>query len=349
MRYAAILATLLALPLAAQTAPPSPDASSVKIGGVLFADYTYTASVAPLAKDANGNEIHPNAFNVSRVYINVVGNLNRYISYRITPEVAREISNSTSLSGSQELRVKFAWAQFNLDQWLTKGSWIRAGLNQTPWIDYEETIYRYRFQGPIFVDREGFLFASDAGVTFHYNFPHDFGDVQTGVYNGEGWAHSEPNNEKALQIRATLRPMPANPALHGLRVSGFYDSDHYASGLPRNRAIGQVSYEHPRVSAAIDIVSTTDRPTFSATETKTHGSSIWATPKFGHGWEALLRHDALRSNTAGKKTRDIEGLAYWFPLQSGVTSALLFDRDAARGPASGAYVTNYAIKLLISF
>jgi hypothetical protein len=349
MRYIFVFAILFTLPLAAQTPASNPDAPSVKVGGVLFADYTYTASVAPPAKDANGNEIHPSSFNVSRVYINVLGNLNRYISYRITPEVSRETSSTSSLSGSQEFRVKFAWAQFNLDQWLTKGSWIRAGLNQTPWIDFEETMYRYRFQGPILVDREGFLFASDAGVTFHYNFPHDFGDVQTGVYNGEGWAHSEPNNEKALQIRATLRPVPANPALHGLRVSGFYDADHYASGLPRNRAIGQVSFEHPRVNAAIDVVSTTDRPTFAAKETRTHGSSIWVTPKFGHGWEALLRHDALRSNTAGKKTRDIEGVAYWFPLQSGVTSALMFDRDATRGPASGAHGTNYVVNLLVSF
>src|SRR5712671_2138812 len=155
MRHAVVLAILFALPLAAQTAPPSPDAPAVKVGGVLFADYTYTASIAPPVRDADGNEIHPNAFNVSRVYINILGNLNRYISFRITPEVARETSSSSSLSGSQTFRVKFAWAELNLDQWLTKGSWIRVGLNQTPWIDYEETIYRYRFQGPIFVDREG--------------------------------------------------------------------------------------------------------------------------------------------------------------------------------------------------
>lgn len=349
MRNIAVLITLLALPLAAQTLPANPDAPSVKIGGLLFADYTYTASVAPPAKDANGNEINPSSFNISRAYINVQGNLNRYISYRITPEVARETSSSSSLSGSQEFRIKFAFVQFNLDQWLTKGSWIRAGLNQTPWTEYEETIYRYRFQGPILVDREGFLFSSDAGVTLHYNFPSDYGDLQAGVYNGEGWAHSEVNDQKALQIRATLRPMPANAALHGLRVSGFYDTDHYASGLPRNRAIGQVTYEHPRVNVGIDIVSTTDRPSSSAKETRTHGSSIWATPKFGHGWEALLRHDALRSNTAGKKTRDIEGVAYWFPLQSGITSALMFDRDASRGPASGTHTTNYAVHLLVSF
>jgi hypothetical protein len=347
MRYAVVLITLIALPLAAQT--PAPAAPAIRIGGLLFADYTYTASVAPAAHDAEGNAIHPSSFNVSRAYINVFADLNRYISLRITPEVARETGSGSSLNGSQTLRLKFAWAQFNLDQWLTKGSWIRAGLNQTPWLDYEESIYRYRFQGPVLADREGFLFASDAGVTFHYNFPRDFGDMQAGVYNGEGWAHSDPNGEKALQIRVSLRPVPATAALRGLRISGFYDADHYAAGLPRNRAIGHVAYEHPLVSVAFEALSTTDRPSFTVTETKTHGTSIWATPKLGHGWEALLRRDTLHSDTAGTKRRDIEGIAYWLPMQAGVSSAVMLDRDATRGPASGTHLTNYGIKLLVSF
>jgi len=349
MRYAAALIALIAFPLAAPTTPPAPDTPTIKIGGVLFADYTYTASVAPPARDADGNEIHPSSFNVSRVYINVTGNLNRYVSYRITPEIARETSSSSSLSGSQTFRIKFAWAQFNLDQWLTKGSWVRAGINQTPWLDYAESIYKYRFQGTTFVDREGFLFPSDAGITFHYNFPQDYGDLQAGIYNGEGWAHSEVNDQKAKQIRVTLRPVPASTALHGLRISGFYDADHYATGLPRNRALGQVSYEHPLVIVGIEVLSTTDRSSLTATETKTHGSSLWATPKFGHGWEVLLRRDTLHSDAAGTKTRDIEGIAYWLPLQAGVSSAVLLDRDATRGPASGTHLTNYGIKLLVTF
>jgi hypothetical protein len=349
MRYAVILIALLTFPLAAQTTTPAPDAPTIKIGGVIFADYTYTASIAPPVLDADGNEIHPNSFNVSRAYINLLGNLNRYWSFRITSEVARETGSGSSLSGSQTFRLKFAWAQLNLDQWLTKGSWIRAGINQTPWIDYSETIYRYRFQGTIFVDREGFLFPSDNGVTFHYNFPQDYGDLQAGIYNGEGWAHSEVNDQKALQIRATLRPVPASSSLHGLRVSGFYDADHYAAGLPRNRAIGEATYEHPRVNAGFDILSTKDRPTRNVTEVNTHGYSLWATPKFGHGWEALLRRDTLHSDAAGTKTRDIEGIAYWLPVQAGVSSAVMFDRDATRGPASGTHLTNYGIKLLVSF
>jgi hypothetical protein len=349
MRYAVFIATVLALPLAAQTAgpAPAPDVPSIKVGAVVFGDYTYMASVAPPARDADGNEIRPSSFNISRAYINVYGSLNRYLSFRVTPEVARETGTS-SLSGSQTLRLKFAWAEVNLERWLTKGSWIRAGLTQTPWIDYEESIYRYRFQGPVFVDREGFLFASDNGVTFHYNAPRDSGDVQAGVYNGEGWAHSDPNGEKALQLRGTLRPFPAIPALHGLRVTAFYDADHYAAGLPRNRSIGQLTYEHTRVNAGVDLLATTDRPAFTSPESRTHGSSVWATPRFGHGWEALLRRDTLHSRT-GAKTRDIEGVARWFPMQAGISTALMFDRDATRGPLPGTHTTNYAVRMLFSF
>jgi hypothetical protein len=349
MRNVIIAAVMLvALPVAAQSVTPSPDAPSIKIGALLFADYTYTASLAPPARDADGNEIHPNSFNVSRAYLNVFGNLNRYLSFRVTPEVARE-TGSSSLSGSQVFRLKFAYVQLNLDQWLTKGSWIRAGLNQTPWLDYEESIYRYRFEGTLFVDREGFLFPSDAGVTFHYNLPRDFGDFQAGVYNGEGSAHSDPNGEKALQMRAAVRPVPGNTALNGLRVAGFYDADHYAAGLPRKRAIAEMTYEHPRVTAGIDILSATDRPTSAVPETRAHGSSIWVTPKFGGGWEALLRHDALRTEGSGRKSRDIEGIAYWVPVQAGLSTAVMLDRDASRGPAPGTHATNYGIKLLLSY
>ena len=72
----------------------------------------------------------------------------------------------SSLNGSYTFRLKYAFGQLNLDQSLGKGSWLRLGLQQTPFIDYEDSIYRYRFQGTNFVDREGFLTSSDAAFSF---------------------------------------------------------------------------------------------------------------------------------------------------------------------------------------
>ena len=85
---------------------------------------------------------------------------------------------------------------------MTKGSWARLGIQQTPLLDYEEGIYRYRFQGTTFTEREGFYNSADAGASFHYNFPSNYGDVHVGVYNGEGYAKTDPNDQKASRFAA---------------------------------------------------------------------------------------------------------------------------------------------------
>ena len=130
-------------------------------------------------------------------------------------------------------RLKYGFAQFDLDDWMTKGSWIRVGLQQTPWIDYAEGIYRYRFQGTTFIDREGLVPSSDYGVSFHYNFASNYGDFHVGLYNGEGYGKSETNNEKAFEIRAAVRPLAkGGDAAKGWRIATFVDLDNYVAERP---------------------------------------------------------------------------------------------------------------------
>jgi hypothetical protein len=96
-------------------------------------------------------------------------------------------------------RIKYAYAQFNLDDWMARGSWVRLGIHQTPWVDFEEGIYRYRFQGTVFAERVPLpttMTSADAGVSFHYNLPSNYGDIHVGVYNGENYQRVEPNNQK---------------------------------------------------------------------------------------------------------------------------------------------------------
>src|SRR5258707_5680235 len=82
---------------------PPDDTPKFNIGATIFADYTYQDS--PQTKDADGNTIHPSQFQVTRAYINVTGNLNHWIYFRITPDVSRETSATASLSGSQLFRL----------------------------------------------------------------------------------------------------------------------------------------------------------------------------------------------------------------------------------------------------
>src|SRR5947209_4663177 len=192
-------ATAQVTPAAGYTPPD--DTPSIKVGATIYTDYTYQQN--PQTTDADGNTINPSAFNVTRSYINITGNVSHIVAFRITPDVQRQSglvslgSGSSVSNDSLVFRIKYAFAQFNLDDWMTKGSWARVGIQQTPLLDYEENIYRYRFQGTTFTEREGFYNSSDAGAAFHFNFPANYGDVHVGVYNSEGYTRPEVNDQKA--------------------------------------------------------------------------------------------------------------------------------------------------------
>src|SRR5947208_7619355 len=173
------LASAQITPAAGYTPPY--DTASIRVGTVIFADYTFTQR--PTTADADGNIIHPNAFNVSRSYINITGNISHLVAFRVTPDVVRENNTASATNGSLVFRIKYAYAQVNLDDWMTKGSYTRLGIQQTPWLDYAEGIYRYRFQGTMFPEREGYFASADAGASFHYQLPASYGDIHVGTFN----------------------------------------------------------------------------------------------------------------------------------------------------------------------
>ena len=113
---------------------------------------------------------------------------------------------------------------------------------QTPYTDFEETVYRYRFQGTIFADREGFASSADYGVSFRTAFPQNYGEVIAGLYNGDTYTRAEPNDQKSFRMRATVRPFPGPGLARGLRVTAYVDRDHTVQGrraqpLHRERAL----------------------------------------------------------------------------------------------------------------
>jgi hypothetical protein len=310
------------------TSPPAPTYPNVRVGATLFADYTYTA--APESRDAEGNTFQPNSFNVARSYINVTGNLSKLIGFRFTPDIAQETGAGSALNGSLTFRVKYAYLQMNLDQWMPAGTYMRFGMQGTGFVNFAEDLYRYRFQGPIMVDREGYLLSSDAGVSFHYNAKNNWGDAHVAVYNGETYKKLESNDQKALEFRGTVRPFATGQAaLRGLRLTGFYHADHYVAGAPRNRAVASATFEHKYLNAAFDYLKATDQVLSAAPRIDSNGYSFWITPRTTKGWEGLARYDHLQLNENRDefKNRSIVGGAYWFALGGGASTAFLLDYE----------------------
>lgn len=335
---------------------PPDDTPSVRVGVTIFANYTEQTS--PQITDADGNTVTKNSFDVARSYINVTGNISHIMAFRVTPDVSRETNAASSLSGSLEFRLKYAYLQTNLDDWMPRGTYARFGIQQTPYLDYTEGIYRYRFQGTMFVERTGYFASADAGASFHYNLPSNYGDIHVGVFNGENYNKAEVNDQKAVMIRATLRPFATQaPVLRGLRATVFYDGDHYIKSAVRTRAIGQVTFEHKYLNAAVEYLRAQDQTSgLPGTVKKTgNGYSLWLTPKSTIGWEALIRYDHQTPNTdaafvSQKQNRAIVGVAYWFPHQGAVSSALMLDYDGQSFKnITTAPVKSIAVHALVNF
>jgi hypothetical protein len=346
---------------------PPDDTPSIKVGAVIFANYTYQKE--PTITDADGNVVNRSSFDVTRAYINITGNISHIIAFRVTPDVSRETNTASSLAGSLEFRVKYAYLQANLDDWMTKGSYARFGIQQTPYLDFAEGVYRYRFQGTMFVERTGYFASADAGASFHYQFPSNYGDVHVGLFNGENYNKAEVNDQKAIMIRATVRPFATmSPVLRGLRATFFYDGDNYVKNAERTRAISTVTFEHKFVNAGFEYLKAKDQTSVTKADVKGDGYSIWFTPKSPTGWEGLIRYDHQTPNTAQslapiatsptlstlfdsqKQNRAIVGVAYWFPHQGSVSSAVLFDYDGQSFQnITTAPTKNIGVHVLVSF
>ena len=349
-----------AVPADAQVTPaqgytPPDDTPVIRVGATLFGDYTITTQ--PKVTDADGNVVTGSAFNVGRAYINITGNISHRIAFRITPDISRETGTGSSLNGSLTYRLKYGYGQFNLDDWMTRGSWVRFGVQQTTWVDFMETLYRYRFQGTIFEDREGFLSSSDFGVSFHYNFKTNYGDLHAGLYNGDTYTRPEANDQKAFMVRATVRPLPTGaPVWRGFRVTGYYDADHYLKKGDRTRGIFGAHFEHPNVNTSFNYLWASDQSRLINPKLDSDGFSFWVNPKTARGWEGLLRLDHLNRETSatvkGTTDRTLAGVSYWFPHQGTVSTVLLLDFERVKNKDYTPVRPNeqrWALHMLVNF
>ena len=349
---------------------PPDNTPKIAVGTTLYPNFTFQEH--PTISDADGNVVHKSSFDVGRAYLNITGNISHVIAFRLTPDISRETNTASSLAGSLEFRIKYAFLQANLDDWMTRGSWVRLGIQQTPYVDFMEGIYRYRFQGTIMAERAGTFphSSSDAGASFHYNLPSNYGDLHAGIYNGENYNKAEVSDQKAFEARLTLRPFATqSPVLRGLRLTGFIDGDHYMTNDKRQRFFTAATFEHKYLVAAFEYLMAHDQTSKTLPSVTGRGYSIWATPRTGNGWEALLRYDHLIPNTSSafvtgstapdatttfesqRQNRYILGLAYWFPHEGSVSSAILLDWDAQvfRNIANTQPVRTLGVHALINY
>jgi hypothetical protein len=290
--FAALCAlSMAALPVSAQTQAQAPQ---VTVGGVVYGQFLYQL------KDSLGAG-HQNQFSVQRAYLNVLGRFSGGLQTRVTLDIA------PAGVGNQPVRLKYAFAA-----WTPTNSSLtyKFGLMQTPYVDFEETLWDYRMQGPIAVDRNGYMSSADFGIGADGRWKNEQVNAQFAIINGEGYSGGTGDNHKDVTARVSVRLSPTNDAsrVGGLRLTGYAGIGKATGGADRNRFLGLLSYRTQQVTLGGEFVSTKD-----AAVTGSILSAFGVYRFSGSKAAAIARVDVVDPNTDtpdNKQTHLIAGLSY---------------------------------------
>ncbi|SPD73094.1 conserved exported hypothetical protein [uncultured Desulfobacterium sp.] len=231
----------------------------VKVGILGYVDFSYGDS-----PEFDHGESDLNKFRLTRGYLTVEKEILPWFGARVTLDTYQDTEDTDE---SYKMRLKYYYAQFKAPNlgFLT-GMKSEVGMGHMPWLDFEENINPYRCQGTMAIERAGVFNSSDLGVSLmgdlggrikdsrliigddHYDGR--YGTWHLGVYNGSGYHESEDNNNKVIEGRLSLRPVPdIIPGLQlsyfGLRGDGNDDST--GEWPEYNVNLGMLSYQNPWV------------------------------------------------------------------------------------------------------
>jgi hypothetical protein len=306
----AAVSALAGRPAAAQ-APAAPAAPQVTVSGVGYAQFLYQLkdSVGPAPASVSYGK--QNQFSVQRAYINAIGKFSGGIQTRITVDIAPSGAPGTN----QVVRLKYAYAGWTPGKSLLT---YKLGLIHTPWIDFEETLWDYRMQGAVAVDRNGYMTSADFGVGIDGKGKDDVVNGQFTIVNGEGYGGGTGDKRKDVQARASFRLLKTddNSRVGGLRLSGYVGVGKATGGGDRNRYLGMVSYKSKMATLAAEYVSTKDTlaPIGASPNATGQIISVFGVLRFPKRPVTIIgRVDLVDPNTDvanNKQTRYIAGVSY---------------------------------------
>lgn len=281
------LATGVALVLAPQlvSAQQQPvKTPAFDFSGVIYGNYQF---ITDSARKAAAGGVHPNKFDIERVYLNFRMPVGDNAGIRVTTDVLQN-SNGAYYNG-WTVRLKYALIEYVLGKdALGPGSnyHIRVGLMPNSFIDYEEGFWP-RWIGTTITDRNGYFPSSDAGVGGIVTLPNKYGEIYGQIVNGSGYGGNETNSFKDFTLRAAFTPFGNEKGLlstFAITPWAYLGSNNskFATGgagqvgpvtdaLPRNRYGIFVGLKDPRLTAGFDFNQRKD-----ASET---GSNTTASPR----------------------------------------------------------------------
>jgi len=276
-----------------------------------------------------------NSFLLKRGYVNIKKKFNDRISARITPDVS--VDGEGDGRGDIEMRLKYCYIRYGLkDLPGLTNPYFEFGVVHRPWLEYEQHINDYRVEGTMFLERVGILNSADYGITFvtllgeemdepfqqniSHSYPGRYGSFSVGVYNGGGYHAVEENENKSVETRLSIRPLP--DAIPGLQLSyhGVIGKGNKAASPDWRLNTGFLSWQHQYFVATATYFKGTGNSSGSYVDNQGNalqldGYSFFTELKPVTKWSVIFRYDKLRFSGFQPDhtgSRWIGGIAYHF-------------------------------------
>jgi hypothetical protein len=253
-------------------------------------------------------------FELSRLQLTAWAAWSTWAGVNVTMETIRSANAASyiGVAGDSILpRIKYAFAEATpLKQWLV----IRAGVIPDLILNWVETAWTFRVQGPVGLERDGMFTPGDLGVSGEVALPAGYGSIAASYTNGEGINEPEQNNGKDTTVAAHIRPFGRKRRAFILHLL-YRDGSVGAGSAADRRLLGGFTYEGRKFGAGATGVWAMG---WNGIGNRDAGHlSVFARGELPKRFYLFGRIDALWTDTSVRsdvQLRLIGGVAYALPM-----------------------------------
>jgi len=215
------------------------------LSGTVFAYYRYDLTSMDDSSQEGANE-----FDLSRVYINIIGAVTEKLHYRFTADVAREEVYKYELAynpetggytlvetksrGKLDFFAKYAYLDVRD---VIPRHVIYGGIEKTTWAPYEQDIWGWRVIRKVAFDDRGYDGTADLGVGVEGEFAEGLVQHHLTFANGAGFNKPEDGlSGKAVAWRLSLFPLVSDETWKGLSVNAVVKADNLGEKVAAGEA-----------------------------------------------------------------------------------------------------------------
>ncbi len=296
--------------------------SKLKIEGKVFAKLVQEKDSAIDTKTQSAS--------IDRAYLTAKYNFDKDWLMRITTDVHLDSNLS---SKNNNIFLKYAYLEGKL---AGDAAVLRLGQSHTPWIDYEQGLWKHRYFSKVLVDENGYDASSDLGLGLKGTLSQGLVKYFVTYTNGAGYSHVDRTGKSMdFDGRLSVYPIP------GLTLDLQYRNGYKGTKTqPRKTNLNdEKKYTLAQVMATygqghdyrvgVNYASNKTDPAGTNPSVTEDAYAIWGWTRFAHSYGAFARYEHTSDDqpASSEFKKDHYGLGVeYYPVKH-VTLTLGYDQN----------------------